>query len=68
MTDKIDTSTLGRIDLASGKSAPAPIEECVSSWSVDEVEALAKEFEKVDGYRGDIHRTLARIALTRYQR
>ena len=36
MTDKIDTSTLGRIDLASGQS-PAPIEECVSTWAVDDL-------------------------------
>ena len=35
MTDKIDTSTLGRMDLTSGRSAPEPIEECVSTWAVD---------------------------------
>ena len=37
MTDKIDTSTLGRMDLASGRSAPVPIEECVSTWAVDDL-------------------------------
>lgn len=43
MTDKIDTSALGRIDLASSKS-PAPIEECVSIWAMDDlVERLRRE-------------------------
>ena len=50
MADKIDTSTLGRIDLASGGSpAPAPIEECVSTWANnerlrDEVAAIVKSW------------------------
>lgn len=43
MTDKIDTSNLGRIDLASGK-APAPIEECVSTWAVDGVPSIVSPF------------------------
>ena len=48
MTDKIDTSTLGRIDLASGKSAPVPIEECVSTWAVDDgIQSLIAENERL---------------------
>ena len=51
MTDKIDTSKLGRIDLASGK--PAPIEECVSTWAVDDlVERLRREASLLRG-QGD---------------
>ena len=49
MTDKIDTSTLGRIDLTSGKS-PAPIEECVSTWAVDDL----LERLRADGLAGFI--------------
>ena len=49
MTDKIDTSTLGRMGLSSGGS-PAPIEECVSTWAVDErIQSLIADNERLRG-------------------
>ena len=63
MTDKIDTSKLGRIDLASGKS-PAPIEECVSTWPADDlVERLRREASLSRG-QGDFVMTRHAYLLT----
>ena len=64
MTDKIDTPTLGRIDLASGKSVPAPIEECVSTWAVgDLIERLRREASLSRG-QGDFVMTRHAYLLT----
>ena len=63
MTDKIDTSTLGRMDLASGGS-PTPIEECVSTWAVDDlIERLRREASLSRG-QGDFVMTRHAYLLT----
>ena len=51
MTDKIDTSTLGRMDLASGRSEP--IEVCASSWAVDD-NAASRILMLLGGYRDEM--------------
>ena len=64
MTDKIDTSKLGRIDLTSGKSAP--IEGCVSTWAVDDLGERLECFEMSDAI-GDGDFSLMREAADRIQ-
>ena len=64
--DKIDTSTLGRMDLASCISS-TPIEECVSTWAVDdeEMEAMKDDLRLFQDADDHILEEYARRILTR---